>query len=152
MFGLIPWRRERAEVLPEEQTFGLLRRDMADVFDRLMGRWPLIPDWVAPPKVTGLSVEETEKAMLVHAELPGIDAKEIEVSVTGNVLTIKAAHEVATKKGEKEEKEMFRVQRSLTLPPEVDAEKIEAAYRNGVLELRLPKLPEAVGRRIEVKT
>src|SRR5438045_16001 len=105
MFGLIPWTREWASnVMPrEEYAFRLLRREFGELLDHVMGRWPLLPeDWMFLPRVTGLEVEETEKEVVVRAELPGFEPKEIEVKLTGNALTIEAVHEEApAKKAEK---------------------------------------------------
>jgi HSP20 family protein len=68
-------------------------------------------------------------------------------------LTIEAEHKEPAKKAEeKTEREYAHVKRVTTLPVGIEPEKAEALYRNGVLEVRIPRKPEAVGRRIEVKT
>ncbi len=71
--------------------------------------------------------------------------------MTGDLLTITAEHKEA-EKGEKDGNRAYaRLERTITLPAYADTEKVAATYRNGVLELRLPKLPEAEGKKIEVK-
>lgn len=152
MLGVMPWTRERKELAPRERNpFRLIRHEFEEMLDALMGRLPMLPEaWTFTPKVTGLELEEKEKEVVVRAELPGFEAKEVEATVKGETLTIKAAREVAGKEGE--EKETVRVCKSVTLPVGVEAEKAEAFYRNGVLEVKVPKVPEAMGRRIEVKT
>ena len=109
-------------------------------------------DWA--PRI---NVAENDKALLVTAELPGLDEKDIEVSLESGTLTIKGE-----KKEEREEKgkNYFRsertfgsFQRSIALPCEVAEDKIEAQYKKGVLNLTLPKMQEAAAkeRKIAVK-
>jgi HSP20 family protein len=92
----------------------------------------------------------------VKAEVPGIDAKDINISVTGEVLTIKGE-----KKSEREEKEenyhlversYGSFSRSLVLPAAVDLDKIEAKYDKGVLTVTCPKKEEVKPKAIEIKT
>jgi HSP20 family protein len=102
-----------------------------------------------------LDVAETKDNVMVTAEIPGMDAKDIDISVLGDVLTIKGE-----KKQEKEEKEenyhlverMYGAfTRSITLPGAVDTEKIEATYKKGVLRITLPKKEEAKAKEVKVK-
>jgi HSP20 family protein len=94
-------------------------------------------------------MEDTAEAVIIREAEPGFEAKEIAVKISGNLLIIHA--ERKEKKGEKEEL-WGQLDRSVYLPEGVDTEHIEAVYRNGVLELRLPRLPMAKERLIEVKT
>jgi len=109
---------------------------------------------VASPAV---DVTETEKAYEITAELPGLDEKDIEVNVANGGLTIKGE-----KKEEREEKQKDyyvserrygSFERYFGLPDGVDADKIEAAFKNGVLKVTLPKTVEAQkpAKKIEVK-
>lgn len=147
MLGLMPWRKERAVApRPEEAfPFRLMRRDLDTLLHRFFDRWPLdLPEMDYP--VWGLKVEELDKELVVHAEAPGFEAKDIEVNLTGDLLTI-----AAMKKEEGKTEPVAELKRYVTVPPDIDPAKVEALYRNGVLEVHLPKPPEAVGRRIEVK-
>ena len=105
-----------------------------------------------------VDVVEKEKEYQISAELPGLEEKDVEVSVADDMLTIKGQ-----KKEEKEEKaknyylserRYGAFQRSFQLPSGVDAEKIEANFRKGVLTVTLPKTPEAQKKekKIEIKT
>jgi HSP20 family protein len=146
MFGLMPWRRERASVAPlarwEEAPFHLLRREMDTLLDRVFG--PELP-W-------GLDVEVGDREVVVRAEAPGFEPAELELNLTGDTLTIRAEHAAEKgKEGESREERRFMLKRTLTVPPGIDVEKVAATYRNGVLEVHLPLRPEAVGRRIEVR-
>ena len=94
-----------------------------------------------------MDVVEKDGAFEVTAELPGLDAKDIDVQIANGMLTIKGE-----KKEEKEEKTKGRYvserrygsfRRTLQIPGGVDSEKIEASYKSGVLTVTLPKSPEA---------
>jgi HSP20 family protein len=99
-------------------------------------------------KVTpAMDIVEKDKAFEVTAELPGLDVKDVDVRVSNGMLTIKGE-----KQEEKEEKTKDRYvserrygsfRRTLQVPSSVDAEKIEASYKSGVLTVTLPKSPEA---------
>ena len=104
-----------------------------------------------------MDVTETDKEIVVEAELPGIDEKDVSLALQDGVLTIRGE-----KKHERdEEKENYRMmerrygsfQRSVQLPDTVDEDKIEATFNNGVLRVSLPKRPEAIGkqRKIPIK-
>jgi len=156
MFGLMPWRKERnvaGALVPEAYPFRVMRRELDSLFDRFFGGWP--PDLAEmETKVRwGLEMEELEKEVVVKAEAPGFEPADFEVLVTPEGLTIEAAHKEKEEKGKEEKVEKcVEFRRYLTLPPGIDPTKVEATYRNGVLEVHLPRSPEAKGRRIEVKT
>ena len=103
------------------------------------------------PKV---DVIDRDDEVFIKAELPGVDKKDIEVSMTDNTITIKGS----TKKEKKEEKgEYYRCEitrgsfsRSMSLPAEVDIDKSQAKFKDGVLELTLPKHAQAKRRNIKV--
>jgi len=103
-----------------------------------------------------LDVSETDDAVLVHAEIPGIDPKELDIAVVGDTLTIRGEKKDET---EREGRNFHRVERrygsftrSLRLPTPVDAEHVTARAAAGVLEIRLPKKEEARPKRIQIKT
>jgi HSP20 family protein len=103
-----------------------------------------------------LDVAETPEAIVVTAEVPGVDVKDVEISLMGGTLYIKGK-----KTDEKEEKgkTWHRVERSygaftraLSLPSAVNAERIEAKSKDGVLTITLPKKEEAKPKLIQIKT
>ena len=133
-----------------------LRREMDRLWDDYFGpgRRALrpLPAEFAP----AVDVKETPDQIVVKAEVPGMDAKDINISVTGDVLTIKGE-----KKSEREEKEenyhlversYGSFSRSLAMPAAVDMEKIEAKYDKGVLTITCPKKEEVKPKAIEIKT
>jgi HSP20 family protein len=165
-FGsLIPWRERspmprvrREDMLDPLVSF---RREVDRIFDDFFnnfgGRSPRGwgTDWSAVTPT--VDVAESDKELVVTAELPGLNDKDFEVILAGDVLTIKGE-----KKAEQEEKTgnatyMERrygsFSRSIRLPFEVRNEKVDACYDKGVLTIRMPKPAEAqrAMRRIEVK-
>jgi HSP20 family protein len=96
-------------------------------------------------------------AYMLRADMPGVDAKDVKVQVTGNTLTIEGEHRDERSEGGDGDTERLhervwrRYQRSLTLPETVDASKIEATLQNGVLTLTLPRTEQARPRQIEVR-
>ncbi len=151
MFALMPWRKERkARALhPRTARFGLME-EFDTLFDRLLGL-PLIEreEWLRP---WGIETAETEKEVVVRVELPGYELPELDVRVLGDKLIVEAHHvEPAKEKEAKPEGRYGHLREVISLPPGIDLEKAEAVYRSGVLEVRFPKMPEAKGRRIEVK-
>lgn len=93
--------------------------------------------------------------ILVRADLPGMKQEDISVEVADNTLTIKGErkHESETKDGKtyRAERSYGAFLRSFTLPAGVDAAKVAAAYKNGVLEVRVPKLAQAQTKQIKVE-
>jgi HSP20 family protein len=154
MFALMPRTKRTHEMLPRaEMPFGWMPEEFTTLFNRFFGSWP-VPETSEWPYAWGLTMEEKEKEVVVRMELPGFEPEEVKVELLGERLTVEAEHkeEPAEKAEEKTERAYARVKRELTLPPGVELEKVAAVYRNGVLEVHLPRKPEAVGRRIELKT
>jgi HSP20 family protein len=129
---------------------------MDTVFERFFGR-PLAETSgeTATSWEPRCDVEETDKEILVKADLPGVDPKELDISLRDNTLTIRGE-----KKEEKEEKkkDYHRVERftgqfyrELSLPAEADMERIAASSSNGVVTVTIPKKPGAQAKKIAVK-
>jgi HSP20 family protein len=128
--------------------------------DRLFDRFlDLIPgealevsgEWT--PKV---DVTETKDAIVVRAEIPGVEQKDIQVNLQDQVLTIKGEkHQEKEEKDERHhriERSYGGFARSMRLPSTVDAGKVTASFKDGVLTVTLPKTPAAKGTTIPVKT
>jgi len=135
----------------------IVRTDPFDLAFRDFFRNMLRPtrlDLEAEPEIR-LDLKETEKAYLVHAEIPGVKKEDIEVSIDGNLVTIRA--EIKREKEEKGET-MLRTERyygamtrSFTLTTDVDEKTAGAKYADGVLELTLPKKAGSTSRRLQVQ-
>jgi HSP20 family protein len=119
-------------------------REMAPLDERQMGFAP------------AFDVRETQDAYLFHADLPGIADSDLEVSVTGNRLTVAGKrHTEKEEKGERYytfERSYGSFSRSFTLPEGADMEKLAAALDKGVLTITVPKRPEIQARKIAVKS
>jgi HSP20 family protein len=135
-----------------------VERMMEDFFGRRMRPW--LPErWF---KTEGLDftapmvdLYEEKDDIVVKAELPGMEKENIEVNLTERTLTIKGEKK---KEEETKDKDYYRSERSygaflrtLELPKEVHADKIKANFKNGVLEVRLPKTEEAKAKEVKVK-
>jgi len=157
--NLVPFGKKNFPVRREEEgPFALLRREMDSVFDNFFRGFDIEPFETRfgafSPKV---DVNETDKEIKISAELPGMDEKDIDVSIQNDMLTIKGE-----KKEEKEDKgkDYYRMERSygsfsrtIPLTIEVETDKIEAKFKKGVLSITLPKTAKAVAetKKIAIK-
>ena len=104
-----------------------------------------------------VDIAETDNALTVHAELPGIDKKDVKITINdGNILTI-SGEKKREEKTEDKEKNYMRIERSygsfarsFTLPDNVSTENINAAFDNGVLTITVPKKEPAKPKELEV--
>jgi HSP20 family protein len=102
-----------------------------------------------------VDISERKDAYLVTAELPGVKADEVEITVEDGLLTIQGerhfAHDSAEEKMHRTERFYGAFRRSITLPSHVEAGKIEASAQDGVLQIMVPKAPEVKAKRIQVR-
>lgn len=155
---LIPWGRDRNRVADrrgdDDNPLMSLQRDLNTVFEDFWGRFdnPFGGSLLAGGPRTDVS--ETDEAMLVSVDLPGLDDKDIEVNVTNDMLTIRGEREEKTDKDGFTSQSRRSFHRMIPVPPGVDPEKAEAAFKRGVLIVTLPKTEEAKARvkRIDVKS
>jgi HSP20 family protein len=149
MFSLTPWRKDRdgsgALANRTEHPLSLFRSEFDSLFDRFFGNWPALePNWVG----WGLDLDETDSEVTVRVDAPGFEPGDFDIQVSGDTLRISAERKAEKGKNGSYER---RFQRSVTLPAAVNADKVEAKYRNGVLELTLPKTEQAKWKKIPVK-
>lgn len=132
-----------------------LRGEMDDVFNRFFDDWGLAPRTSGAGLAPAINVEETDNELIVTADVPGIDPKDLDISLDNNVLTIKGE-----RKEEKDEKKKNyhrvervygAVQRSVMLPCAVDSSKISATNKNGIVTITMSKTAESKRKKIEVK-
>ena len=134
------------------------------LFDSVFSGFPRFMPWRGEGENGGfvtpeIDVTETEKEYRVEAELPGLDQKEVSLSLSDGVLTLKGDKKEERKEGEEgkgyylSERRFGAFQRSLRLPSDIDEEKVTAEFKNGVLKVHLPKSEEAhkSARKIEIK-
>ena len=103
-----------------------------------------------------LNVWSNDEEAIVKAELPGFESEDIEIAIEGNTLSLSGSRELEeVKEGEKlyhRERRTGKFSRSLKLPVGVDADKVTAEFRNGVLSIALPRAAEHKPKKVEVKT
>lgn len=122
----------------------------------LRWEWPAWPELPLPfeGKMPRVDVVDRDTEVVVRAELPGVDKKDLEVSVTENTVTIHGttSHEKKEEKEHYYRREMSRGEfsRTLALPAEVDGSKVKASFKDGVLELTAPKVAKAKRRTVKV--
>jgi len=123
----------------------------------LLAEEPLVRRELAFPTSPAVDVVESEKAYEITAELPGMDEKNIDVKVADGTLTIKGEKQEEKEEKKKDyylrERSFGSFERSFAIPEGVDADKIEASFKKGVLTLTLPKKPEAQkpAKKIDIK-
>jgi HSP20 family protein len=128
-----------------EHPLERFRRD----FDNLFGSMFLSPfeQEAEALRLWDFSVKENDKEVIVRAEVPGFEPDELDVQLSNGVLTIKAEKEQKGN-GAEEYRSFFR---SVTLPPGTAAENVKANYRNGVLEVRVPREEGARAKHITIE-
>ena len=150
MFDILPWKRNKDSQSKE------LRRDIESMYDRFFE-----PDFMPSTYLFGkgkwgpkLDISEGRKNITVKAEIPGIEAKDLDISIDGRLLNIRGE-----KKQEQTEKEetYYRVERSygyfnrkIELPTEVDPDKVDASYKKGILKIKLRKTQLSETKKIKV--
>ncbi|OPL16659.1 MAG: molecular chaperone [delta proteobacterium ML8_D] len=145
MFEVTPWRPLR--------ELSNLRREMDELWGNLSGEKEFLPmkgEWMP-----AVDVSETKDSLIVKAEIPGMESKDIDVSLCGDLLTIKGEKKQKT---EEKKENYHRIEthygafsRTIRVPVSVNSEKIKASYDNGVLKITLPKKEEVKAKQIEIK-
>jgi HSP20 family protein len=144
---------------------GLARRSAsADPFramDEMMNRF--FEDWTTAPRGIGtvrgwapaIDMADRENEILLRADLPGLEQKDINVNLENGVLTIRGERKEEREAREEDyfccERWSGSFSRSVTLPQGIDADKVQARFKNGVLEIKIPKTKQAVGKKIEIQ-
>ena len=152
---------EKSPLAVVPRTFDLMPSRLLERLDRLLGewdpQWPLLrmrEDVIARPPA--IDVYDDKDAIVIETEVPGMKKEELEVKLSGDLLTITGKHESEKKVDRKDyfrsERASSMISRSIRLPVEVQADKLTAQLKDGVLEIRAPKAEhaKAVGRSIPV--
>jgi HSP20 family protein len=162
---LIPWNRSRqavSERRSDPDPVGALRSDINRAFEDFW-RWFDVPMTGAPDNDESdtaqprIDVRETDKAIEVVAELPGLDEGDVDVSICSGALTIRAEKESERETKDQDyllrERSVGLIERMVPLPDGLDLDAAEASFRNGVLTVTIPKTAEgqASTKRIPVR-
>lgn len=141
--------------LMDRDPFRDIQSEMNRLFDRFLGRLPATASGTDRQTwVPIVDMYETSDDLIVNFELPGVPEKEISLSITGDLLTVKGEREFNRQLSDDDnylhvERVYGKFERSIRLPRPVQADRVSATYRDGVLEVRLPKTEE--GRPKEIK-
>ena len=169
MTSLTPWRRsdgDDARLMPLSR----LRWDVDRLFDRFLD-WPSGMEGMGFADVR-LDVSETEEEIVVRAEVPGIDPKDLDIELVGDILTLsgektetfedgdddkrrrseKGDRSERTSRPHYSERRFGSFRRSIQLPMNVEPEGVRAEHKNGVVTIRLKKAASARPRRIQIKS
>ncbi len=153
---LIPWGRENSSSVPstsrgdEGNPFLTLHREMNRLFDDMVSRFDVPTRFGrgTPMAWPSIEVVPSDKEVKVTAELPGLEEKDVELLVNEDVLTIRGEKKAESQDKERGFSERYygRFERVIPLPFEVEEDKAEASFKNGVLSVTLPKSPKAQKR------
>jgi len=152
---LTRWQRPEMNVWSPFRHLSLLRDEIDRLFDSPLNALTSNSQQFLNGWLPTIDVYEDRDHLVLKAELPGMKKEDINIQLQGDVLTLS---------GERKEEEVFdkaetyraerflgKFQRSLTLPVSVDASKVQASYKDGILAVTLPKAEEAKPKQIEVK-
>jgi len=153
--ALVPFRDRQGLARPEFGVFGSLQREVDRLFDdfarstlAMAGDGSLMPS---------MDITETEKEFVITAELPGLERKDVEISLEDNVLTIRGEKKSETKPDDKNknvhvsERSYGVFYRVLELPTKVDPSSVQATMSKGVLKITIPKPARPESKKIEVQ-
>ena len=153
--ALVPFRDRQGLARPEFGVFGSLQREVDRLFDdfarstlAMAGNGGLMPS---------MDITETEKEFVITAELPGLERKDVEISLEDNVLTIRGEKKSETKPDDKNknvhvsERSYGVFYRVLELPTKVDPSSVQATMSKGVLKITIPKPARPESKKIEVQ-
>jgi HSP20 family protein len=159
---LIPWNRDSNRALAayrESDPFLTLHREVNRLFDDMFrgldapsfGRFPSLSASPRSGWFTGwpnVEVSETDKEIRVTAEVPGLEEKDVEVLLDDDVLTVRGERKSEIEDKERQFSERFygRFERRIPLGAEVEDDKVQASFKNGMLTVTLPKTEQARSR------
>ena len=154
--ALVPFRDRQTLARPELNVFGPLQREVDRLFDEFArgfgtlaaGNGSLMPS---------MDISETDKEFVITAELPGLERKDVEISLEDNVLTIRGEKKIEASPDDKNknvhvsERSYGVFYRVLELPGKVDPASVQATMSKGVLKITIPKPVQPESKKIEVK-
>jgi len=148
--SLVPSREPNTLIPPGFGLFGLHRE-----IDRLFSEFAQGLGSNAGNIMPNIEISETDKAIEVSAEMPGLERKDVEISIDDDTLTIRGEKKVEESQGDKNVQHSERTYgvflRVLQLPPGIDPSTVQATMSNGVLKITIPKPAKPEPKKIEVK-
>jgi HSP20 family protein len=149
--SMIPVGQERNPVARENNPIVLLQQEMDRLFNDFGSHFPAFATSIVPR----MDIAETDKAIDVTAELPGLEEKDVEINFTDGVLTVRGEKKTQNEQKDKDfrlvERQYGSFSRLVELPKGVDPAAIQASLVKGVLTVTVPKPAASVAKKIEVK-
>jgi HSP20 family protein len=146
--------RPFSQAVDSFRDFGDMQAEVNRLFDNFLGRPAQQPGSMERVWAPAVDMYETKDALVVAAELPGLNEKDTHLSITGDVLSIRGERqwheEVKPESYYRGERWYGKFERSLPLPMPVQADKVTAKYRDGVLTITLPKVEEIRPKEIKI--
>jgi HSP20 family protein len=143
--------RSRSMATPYFASLGRLRSEFDRLFDDFFHGWP-VPGGGERERNWELDIQDDDNEVIVRAEAPGFEPNEFDVELRGDNLVLSARHSEEASEDDAgyrwQKRELYH---SVPLPTEVDPDKIDAEYHNGILQVRLPKSEPAKSRKIQIK-
>lgn len=150
------WRPRWGLTREPFRELGRIEQEMEDLFQRFFRGWAETR-WDTEPRgwAPAVDVIDRKEEVLVRADLPGLTEKDMELTLHEGTLNIRGQRKEEREAKEEDyyscERRLGTFSRSLMVPPGINAEKISASFRDGVLEIHLPKTKVAEAKRIEIK-
>jgi HSP20 family protein len=163
MFSVIPWKKYllnmpvgyRSPFMPLGNVPAMMKRmqnEFDELFTRFYGELPFPVSAITAGWPWEFTTEDKPTEIVIKAEAPGFEVGDFEIEVRGSELIVRAAKKAETKEGGKYREVVERkCYESVTLPPGINPDKIEAKYQNGVLTVAIPKTDEGKGRKVAVQ-
>lgn len=154
MAGNVVTRKPKGLAEVASDPWGAMRNEMEQFLSKLWGGQS--GDWTSGALMPSVDLAESDKALEVRMDLPGMKPEEIDIQLNENILTVsgerKEERETREKSYHRVERHVGKFSRSFTLPRPVNSDEVAAEYKDGVLTITLPKTEEARARRINVKS
>jgi HSP20 family protein len=155
--SLAPYGNRSLATRPEAFLFGPLHREIDRLFDDFTRGLSILGPQDQASLMPSMDVTENDKEIVIAAELPGLERKDVEISLENDVLTIRGEKKVESE--EKDDKKNYHLKersygvfyRMLQLPPGIDPSSVQATMSNGVLKIAIPKPARSEAKKIEVK-
>lgn len=147
---MAPWRRT---------TLPLFPTSFDDLWKEMLGdERPFtshLPEAFDVERVPPVNITEDDESLVITLDLPGVDAKDVDVEVTGNVLVVKGERTWETEKKEKRflrrESQFGSFERTIPLPHGLETDEVKAHFEKGILEIRLKKLEPTPTKKVPIK-
>jgi HSP20 family protein len=154
--SLTPSGNGGTRMSPSVNPFGFLHREIDRIFEDLTRGTPDVPGPAQVTLVPSIDVTETDDAIAISAEMPGLERNDVEITVEDDVLTIRGEKKVDREEGDENkyhlsERSYGVFVRVMQLPSGIDPSQIEASMANGVLRIVIPKPSRSQPKKIEVK-